>query len=354
MTMAGRLLAAGLSAGVAVAAAATPAAGMDWPATLDTDLTAIDAAMHDSHPGLHDAHAPGFAAQLQDTLALARRRAQQVDSFAGYWWTLKGYTAAFNDGHVSLNALPAAPALPMRWPGFLTGFEGDAQIVMERAATSTQAPPLGAHLLSCDGVDAATLAAQRVGAFNGRWNLQASRIHAGGELLLDQGNPFVALPRRCRFRVDGQTRDITLQWRALDSAEVAAHLAATRRSFRPPNGLHALPGGGYWITTGSFNADPGQPNFAELTALLQTLDTQRQALQRAPQVVLDVRGNSGGASQWSIALARLVWSAEAVARVRDDSFVEWRTSQANIDQLRGFLQKLRNAPDAAPEMVRML
>ena len=51
---------------------------------------------------------------------------------------------------------------------------------------SATLPPLGAALASCDGVDAQLLARQRVGDFSGRWNLQASRIHAGGEVLLDQ------------------------------------------------------------------------------------------------------------------------------------------------------------------------
>lgn len=35
-----------------------------------------------------------------------------------------------NDGHVSLDALADAPDLSTQWPGFLTGFEGDAQVVM--------------------------------------------------------------------------------------------------------------------------------------------------------------------------------------------------------------------------------
>ncbi|WP_294990848.1 hypothetical protein [uncultured Stenotrophomonas sp.] len=174
----------------------------DWSSTLLKDLDAADAALRGSHPGVVDRHNRGFVAQLDDALALARSRAARVNSFAGYWWAMKGYTASFNDGHVSLNAFAGAPELPTQWPGFLTGFDGDAQVVMS-VDGDPRHPPLGARLLSCDGVDAQRLAARRAGDFNGRWNLQASRIQTGGEVLLEQANPFLPTPRICVFRMAG-------------------------------------------------------------------------------------------------------------------------------------------------------
>lgn len=347
MTIARLLLAAVLVAPGAAGAAT------DWRGTLLTDLAAADAAMRGSHPGTVDRQNPGFVFQLRDALAVARSRADTIDSFAGYWWAMKGFAASFNDGHVSLNARAAAPELPTQWPGFLTGFDGDAQVVMS-VDDGPDHPPLGARLLSCDGVDAATLAARRVGDFNGRWNLQASRIQGGGEVLLEQGNPFLPTPHRCVFRVDGRESTYALRWTALDPGQRTQRLADTRRSFRPANGWHALPGGGYWITTSSFNADPAAQNFKELTALLEALARVPEPLQQAPRVVLDVRGNTGGASQWSIELARLIWGRAAVDALPDHSWVEWRTSDANIAQLRGFLQKLEQAPDASPELLGML
>lgn len=344
---------AGLLLGVVLAAPTAEGAPSDWSDTLLKDLDAADAAMRGSHPGAVDLRNPGFVPQLEAASALARSRAANVDSFAGYWWAMKGYAASFNDGHVSLNALADAPDLPTQWPGFLTGFDGDAQVVM----TMDGGPghlPLGARLLSCDGIDAQTLAARRVGDFSGRWNLQASRIQGGGEVLLEQGNPFVPTLRSCVFQVDGREKPYALQWQPLQAAQRKARLADTRRSFRPANGWHIMPDGGYWITTSSFNADPTEQNFKELTALLEQLAPKAEALQQARLVVLDVRGNSGGASQWSIELARLIWGRAAVDALSDPSWVEWRTSEANIAQLRGFLQKLVQAPDASPELRRML
>ena len=336
-----------------VAAPGSHTSTIDWPDTLLKDLDAADAAMRGSHPGAVDLRNPGFGAQLDEALALAHSRAERISSYPGYWWAMKGYAASFNDGHVSLNALADAPDLPTQWPGFLTGFDGDVQVVMTVDGGPGR-PPLGARLLSCDGIDAQTLAARRVGDFSGRWNLQASRIHGGGEVLLEQGNPFVPMLSSCVFRVNGREQRHALRWAPLDPGSRKERLADTRRSFRPANGWHTMPGGGYWITTSSFNTDPTEQNFKELTALLEQLAPKAEALQQAPSVVLDVRGNSGGASQWSIELARLIWGRAAVDALPDRSWVEWRTSEANIAQLRSFLQKLEQAPDASPELRRML
>ncbi|WP_286073630.1 S41 family peptidase [Stenotrophomonas sp. 59] len=332
---------------------ATEVPPREWPDVLQKDLDAADAAMRGSHPGTVDPRNPGFGAQLDEALALARSRTDRVTSYQGYWWAMKGYAASFNDGHVSLNALSGAPVLPAQWPGFLTGFDGDAQVVMTVEGGPGH-PPLGARLLSCDGIDAETLAARRVGDFSGRWNLQASRVQAGGEVLLEQGNPFVPALRKCIFRIYARDKTYLLQWKPLGPEARKERLDDTRRSFRPANGWHVLRGGGYWITTSSFNADPAAGNFQQLTRLLQQLTPAADALQNAPLVVLDVRGNTGGASHWSIELAQLIWGRRAVEALRDESWVEWRTSDANIAQLRGFLQKLTQAPDTSPDLIRML
>ena len=100
--------------GALLAAPAADGPGEAWSARLSGDLAAIDAALRDSHPGMFDERNPGFGPQLDAALAQARSRATTVDSHAGYWWTLKGYTATFNDGHVSLNVLAGAPSLATR------------------------------------------------------------------------------------------------------------------------------------------------------------------------------------------------------------------------------------------------
>jgi hypothetical protein len=87
----------------------------NWSDTLLKDLEAADAAMRGSHPGAVDLRNPGFVRSWRPPGACALARGN-VDSFAGYWWAMKGYAASFNDGHVSLNALAGAPDAS-QWPG---------------------------------------------------------------------------------------------------------------------------------------------------------------------------------------------------------------------------------------------
>lgn len=67
-----------------------------------------------------------------------------------------------------------------------------------------------------------------------------------------------------------------------------------------------------------------------------------------------MRDNTGGASHWSIALDRLIWRRAVVDALRNDTWAEWRTSDANIAQLHGFLQTLKQGPAASPERLHVL
>ena len=61
----------------------------------------------------------------------------------------------------------------------------------------------------------------------------------------------------------------------------------------------------------------------------------RAALSQAPAVVLDLRGNGGGSSDWSQQIARILWGATAVRRAEvDHAYVEWRASPANAAFMR--------------------
>src|SRR3546814_9673868 len=125
-----------------------------------------------------------------------------------------------------LSAGDDAPARPARWPGFLTGFDGERQVVKTRA---DDAPvPMGAVLEGCDGKPADRLAAENVGAFEGRWFLASRRFRLGGQLFVDRGNPFVARPARCRFLVNGTPREVALAWRPIAPEALAARLHDTR------------------------------------------------------------------------------------------------------------------------------
>ena len=328
-----------------IGAAAVP---RDWAATLRADARAYHDLIADNHPGPYNKLDPGFRHRNDAGLALAMQRAAATRDYTGYLWAMRGYVASFNDGHVALD-LDNPPALPIRWPGFLTGFDGAGrQIVMTRAEDVTL--PLGAQLVSCDDVDAERLAARNVGAFRGRWELISQRATNGGRLFLDAANPFIKRPSRCRFTVGGKAQDVPLKWRDLPDADFATRFAATAPRAHPEFGARTLTDGTRWFSMPGFNGDPGSVDAKALTTLIEAMKKEADAVVTAPRIVLDLRGNGGGSSDWSNQIATILWGRSAVNALPSGSeAVDWRASAGNIATLDGYRTAWRNAPDVSQE-----
>ncbi len=334
--------------GAAVALIGAADVPRDWAATLRADAQAYHDQIADNHPGLVNRLDPGFAARNDAGLTLALSRAASTRDYPGYLWAMRGYVASFNDGHVALDVTQPV-ALPIRWPGFLTGFDGAGrQVVMTRA---DDAPlPLGARLDSCDGIAAGPLAARNVGAFRGRWELVSQRATNGGRLFLDAGNPYIVRPTRCRFTVDGTPREIRLTWRDLPDADFDARFAATAPRAHPDFGARTLADGTRWYSLPGFNGDPGSADAKALPPIIATMRANIDAVAAAPRIVLDLRGNGGGSSDWSQQIAAILWGRAAINALPSNSQgVDWRASAGNIATLEGYRTAWRNAPDVSQE-----
>ncbi|MBB4153312.1 hypothetical protein GGQ80_001214 [Sphingomonas jinjuensis] len=337
-------------AAAADAEPAVPSMPAAWQAATLGDLRAFHASIAANHAGSVNRLDPGFNAREAAALALAEQRAAQVRDFPGYLATLRGYAASFDDGHVQIGFADKL-ALPLRWPGFLTGFDGAGrQLVRTRA---DDAPvPLGARLVDCDGRPAARLAEEVVGGFRGRWSLSSQRMLTGGRLFVDAGNPFVKRPARCRFDVGGMVRSVTLAWRPLPDAEFDTRLNATAPRVRPLIGARVLADGTRWFAMSSFDGDPASDTAKALRPLIAGMTSDRAGIATAPAVVLDLRGNGGGSSDWAHQIADVLWGKAAVEALPDRSEgVDWRASPANLATLEGYRRQFA-APDASPDARR--
>ena len=312
----------------------------DWSATLVQDATALHDIMVDSHPGTHDPLNPEFRARLDQGLAAALERAKTTTDVGGWWWALRAYVASFQDGHVQIGMTQRDFGFPTRWPGFLTVYRGADQVVASRNEADADAPPLGAQLIDCDGVDAATLAEQRIGQFRGRWFLEAIQTRFGDWMFINADNPWQTEMKACRFEADGATKTYALNWRVADLNERRAQLM---QSTRPDFALKHFDDGGFWISTPTFNGDPASEAHAELTSLIADMKTKQDALRDAPYVVLDLRGNGGGSSHWSQLMAQVLWGDDWMTAHPEPAIeaVEWRASDGNIAEISAFLDKLR-------------
>lgn len=337
---------------IAAAAVLTGAANgpRDWAATLQADAQAYHDQIAENHPGPVNRLDPGFAARNDAGLALALRRAAITRDYPGYLWAMRGYVASFDDGHVALDVTQPT-ALPIRWPGFLTGFDGAGrQVVMTRADDIVL--PLGARLEGCDGISADRLAARNVGAFRGRWTLFSQRATQGGRLFLDAGNPYIVRPARCRFVVDGRPRDVRLAWRALPDADFDARFAATAPRAHPTFATRTLADGTRWYAMPGFNGDPGSVDAKALTQMIAAMRAEIGGTV-GPRIVFDLRGNGGGSSDWSQQIGAIVWGRAAVQALPASSAgVDWRTSAGNIATLEGYRNAWRTAPEVSDEARR--
>lgn len=305
----------------------------DWSAALKQDAQALHDDAAANHPGPHNKLDPDFAKRNDAGLALALKRAAQVHDFAGYWYAMKAYVAGFEDGHMGFGTTGDAPKFDTKWPGFLTGFDtADVPRVVSRA---DDAPlPLGARLVSCDGKAADALAAANVGAFEGRWFLKSRRVWRGGELFVDRGNPFITRPATCVFEVSGKRQTVRLNWQPIAPEALAPRLATASQVTHPPIEARTLADGTRWFGLGDFNGDPASEGGRKLPGLIAVMKADRAALIAAPAIVLDLRGNNGGSSDWSRQIAAVLWGEQRFAKLGIDSdSVEWRASEANITSL---------------------
>ncbi|MFT3996379.1 MAG: S41 family peptidase [Asticcacaulis sp.] len=344
------LLLAGITAGLAFGAQAqeTPAApartiAPDWGARLEADTRAFHAAIMDSHPGPVDPLNPAFRANAEKGEALALRRAKTASTLGGWWWALRAYQAAFDDGHVQLYTVGDAVKLGNVWPGFLTVWKGADQVVAAREDGRSDTPPLGAKLVSCDGVKGEALAAQRVGAFRGRWFLEAQRVNYGDLLFVISDNPYLKPLKTCRFSTSEGVKAYHLTWSALSSEDLGKYRNTARPRGQFRFGLRDADGA-LWLSTPGFNGNTQSGDYKELTAILAALKADPARVQKASRIVLDLRGNGGGSSQWSYEIAREIWG-EAWVRAhapKGADAVDWRPSEANIASIAGFVKDQRD------------
>ncbi len=93
--------------------------------------------------------------------------------------------------------------------------------------------------------------------------------------------------------------------------------------------------------------------------MIAKLAADRSGWQAAPAIVLDLRGNNGGSSDWSRQIAAVIWGAARVASADlGTQTVQWRVSSANIGQLKNYLAASKadrnSTPDENASMARKI
>jgi len=345
-----------LLAGVPVAAQPPPpspiqaqAAGF-WRAAAQTDVEAAYALIEENHPGvLPEVGDPAFRAALEAAHAAARARAGDVDSYEGYAATLSAFGVALGDKHIS--ARPLYVAARPDWAGLITARRGDRWIVVDEEASPPAPSVMGAALISCDGRSPDDMARASLGTFRVDWSVGAQQIQAAPWLLVDEHNPFVSRPKTCVFDKAGARLTVTLAWRGVRREALTPRIAAASGAGAAGFGVRPV-GAGWWIALQGLT-DPAAPVVAQVAA-------KAEALRKAPFVVLDLRGDSGGSSTFGDQIARALMGEAYVSSIIDpaggDCDSVWRTSEGNLRQLQLYVDTFgpTRGPDFLKEVSKQL
>ncbi|HET9459093.1 MAG TPA: S41 family peptidase [Sphingomicrobium sp.] len=335
--------------GLALAVLAAPLAAQSlnsteqaWNRLARADVDAALALISENHPGAaSELGDKDFQERLATARANAEKRLPLVKDFYGHAALLNGLANEFRDGHVRSNAVLS----PSRWTwsGIVMARSGSQWIVGAQDKVAGEPDLKGAKLVACDGVGADRFARERTGTFYAHPDIEADMARRAYTLLLDDQNPFVARPGSCRFELaDGQAIDHRLDWRSVSLRNLEKFVGESAQPARAGMGLSSF-GGGYWISVETFSNAA-----ADIVAQVRA---RQEGLRASPTVVIDLRGNSGGNSQYAEEIARaLVGDARVEAASRPTTSctgMYWRVSRDNAAALRKFASEL--PADRAPE-----
>lgn len=309
-----------------------------WRAAAETDLEALRAHLLNDTPVALDSENRAMQRWYERGYREARNRVRRVNDQGSYFYALLGYTNGFHDPHLSLSAqMRLAPA---SWPGFVATADGDNVVVFYRDEADANTPAIGARVISCDGRSSAAFRDRNIYPFTLNPGLAGDRRRSATRLFMDRHNPFGPAPRRCVFDENGTRRTITLTWRDVPEGNDYWD-QYSRASLGPgaPFDITTPAEGVTWIGVPTLDNGSGE----QLQALINSIAANAPAMRAGRAIVIDVRGNGGGSSEWGVRIARAVWGDDIIDALPGDDrpgAVDWRASVGNRDYIAEFTPEL--------------
>lgn len=278
-----------------------------WRAAARQDIEAIHDTLRDNAPFMVvDRDSAGMRRWLEAGRAEAERDLSKVTDGRSYYYVLARYVGGFRDGHIGLGLTKGAVKGRMPdWPGFAMTWRNDHyEVGWVQPGTEAEAPPVGAILVGCDGQSAEALAEKRLDTLFGNLKLDAERSATAFQLLRDYHYPVLA-PTACTFRTATGEKPWKLAWSTPTSETVntaAKSLFAPRAQF----------GVGRWGANAWWIGAPTMTGEEDWKALYAAIDSNLAAIRAADVLVIDLRGNGGGNSDYGATLARRLYGDPVV------------------------------------------
>jgi hypothetical protein len=335
------------SALLAIASTA-PAQTSAWSRMAEDDLAAARALIVENHPGaVAGVGDREFQQQLARGYADALAIARSARTYGDYRAALMRFAAAFNDPHIQSAERTQVDRF---WPGFIVRRRGGRWAVVEGAGENR--PAAGSLLLSCDGQSPEALANTRLAPYHPGWNLAATRVRTSPNLLIDEGRSTHPRVGECIFEgASGEKRTHRLNWERISPSKLSQQISG---SSRHPGDELALAEfeGGWWVRLGTLGARGVQ--------FVEQARAKQEQLRSAPFVILDLRGNGGGASYVTDELARLIYGDDRVSEARRPAGARepeqhvWRASPGSLETLEAYVVRAARIASADHPMARGL
>ena len=298
----------------------------------------MHAAAVENHSGFYDTDNPGFSEQADAALATAMDLARRVKSPAGRVAAIEAYSAAYHDGHF-VTWVEDKEDIQQNWAGHMMAWRDGRALVH----TSEDKLLIGAELLACDGRSAESMMREDVFTFHiakpdqdAYWALRAP------QLLVSDGNPFVARPNECQFALpDGKTEIRTMDWQPVPDDFQTRSREAVFGGVTRETRLREIAPNQFYIDVPDFAPDAAEVE--QLNTLIATLEAQQAELRKADLIIIDTRGNRGGNSAWGDGVVHAIWGEDYVEsrEQRTSAHVDWRASSGNLEYIQSFEEILK-------------
>lgn len=304
----------------------------NWSSVAKRDLITINSLISTQTPGAVDKQNPSYQEWMKRGLNLSNELANKAGTYKGYFYTLKYYVNGFHDEHFQLKFKKPSEDQVL-WPGFLVYYQHGHFYVSSYAWNKLNAkklPPVDARVVECDGLSPEVLMLRNMFPYEGSSQLEADWVGGAPWLLINQGNPWASYPKRCVFVLNKKNYLVNLDWHLMPQ-----HVNPNKAAYNYQSDFSVAPFGaeGIWVSIPSFNAAKGK-SLAGLQALVRMADQW----QSKKLIVIDVRGNGGGNSEWGTQIlsklygeSYFLWSQN---QHTDRSYDEWRVSKENLNYIK--------------------
>lgn len=309
-----------------------------WREKTLNDLQKIRSTLEANHPAFktsQESPEKEFLEWFESGFRVAKQRAEKVDSLFGYYFTLRAYGVGFRDEHLAVQVASYdrfKKQMKFRWPGFAVQMSEKNQVRISSVSprVQKQVPPVGAILLSCDERGFDTILNENVYPFYGDRRILKNRVTFVPRIFVDSANPFIQLPKTCRFETDGKAKSYSIKWTSISFEDLWPKIDVSYGLKLPSTLAKTLEGDVHWVSLPTFAPDSKtEPNLRKIISDAKTHRAHKL-------LVIDLRGNGGGSSTWGMDVLKGYFGEEYIDEIQNRSrrtsqeTFEYRVSKENL------------------------